>query len=84
MKEEIINITDAKKHFSEIIGQVAFGKKHVLITKRGKPMARLVPVHDSRPHLAEAKGWLDDDDPFFSLIEEIIEAREPHLPRVFK
>ena len=84
MEEEIINITDAKKHFSEIIGQVAFGKKRFLITKRGKPMVRLVPVHASRPHLAEARGWLDDDDPFFSLIEEIIEARETHLPRVFK
>ncbi len=84
IEEETINITEAKKHFSEIIGQVAFGKRRILITKRGKPMARLVPVHEGRSHLAEAKGWLDDNDPFFSVIREIIESRETHLPRVLK
>jgi len=35
MMEETINTTEAKKHFSELLGQVVFGKKHILITKRG-------------------------------------------------
>jgi len=34
MSEESINIAEAKKHFSEILGQVAYGKKRILITKR--------------------------------------------------
>jgi hypothetical protein len=29
--EETINIAKAKKHFSELLGQVAFGKKHILV-----------------------------------------------------
>jgi antitoxin (DNA-binding transcriptional repressor) of toxin-antitoxin stability system len=40
MTEETVNVAEAKKHFSELLGQVAYGKKHILITKRGKPIAR--------------------------------------------
>ena len=52
MNEKSINIADAKKHFSELIGRVAYAKEQLLITKRGKPMARLVPVEESKKHLA--------------------------------
>ena len=68
MAEESINIAEAKKHFSELIGQVAYAKKRLLITKRGKPMARLVPVEEPAPHLHDARGWLEDNDPFFQTI----------------
>jgi hypothetical protein len=30
MTEVTVNIAKAKKHFSELLGQVAFGKKHIL------------------------------------------------------
>ena len=52
MTEKTINVAEAKKHFSELLGQVAYGKKHVLITKRGKPMARLVPADEIDNHLS--------------------------------
>ena len=84
MIEETINIAKAKKHFSELLGQVAFGKKHILITKRGKPMARLVPADEIDTHLGNAKGWLEDDDPFFDAIDEIVADRGKHSPRVLK
>ena len=82
MNEKSINIADAKKHFSELIGRVAFAKERLLITKRGKPMARLVPVEESERHLADASGWLDDTDPFFNTIENIVAERKKHVPRV--
>jgi prevent-host-death family protein len=60
------NVAEAKKRLSDLLGQVAYSGETVLITRRGKPMARLVPVDDApQPHLADAEGWLDDDDPFF-------------------
>ena len=84
MPEETINVAEAKKHFSEILGRVAFGKKHILITKRGKPMARLVPADETHMHLSDATGWLADDDPFFDTIRKIIQDRSKHVPRVIK
>jgi len=84
MPEETINVAEAKKHFSEILGRVAFGKKHILITKRGKPMARLIPADEIHMHLSDAKGWLADDDPFFDTIRKIIQDRSTHVPRIIK
>jgi len=84
MDQEKISIAEAKKHFSSLIGQVAYGKKRILITKRGKPMARLVPATEPKTHLADVKGWLDNDDPFFDTINSIIRDREIHLPRVLR
>ena len=82
MTEQSINIAEAKKHFSELVGRVAYAKERLLITKRGKPMARLVPVEESESHLGDARGWLDDNDPFFSVLESIVKDRRKHVPRV--
>ena len=60
MNEESVNVAEAKKHFSELLGQVAYRKMHILITKRGKPMARLVPAEEAAEHLSNAHGWLKD------------------------
>ena len=79
MNEETVNVAEAKKHFSELLGQVAYGKKQILITKRGKPMARLVPAEENDRHLADARGWLDEDDPFFEMIDLIVKRRSVHL-----
>lgn len=84
MTEKTVNIAEAKKHFSELLGEVAFNKKHILITKRGKPMARLIPADDINLHLSKAKGWLENDDPFFDEIDRIIQDRTKHVPRVLK
>jgi prevent-host-death family protein len=82
MTEESINMADAKKHFSELVGRVAYAKERLLITKRGKPMARLVPVEEPEHHLGNVRGWLDDNDPFFNTVERIIDDRNKHVPRV--
>ncbi len=67
MIEETVNIAKAKKHFSELLGQVAFGKKHILITKRGKPVVRRQPLEDRDTELRfelldlPAQGGLADE-----------------------
>lgn len=81
MTEETMNVAEAKKHFSELLGRVAYKKERILLTKRGKPMARLIRVDEDRQHLADAQGWLDDKDPFFDNMERIVEGRSKHLPR---
>ena len=71
MKEYSINLAEAKNHFSELVGKVAYGNERVLITKRGKPMARLIPAEEPQKNLGEVKGWLDEDDAFFKDIDQI-------------
>ena len=84
MNEQTINVAEAKKHFSELLGKVAYGKEVIIITKRGKPMARLVPAEQTDKHLSNAKGWLEEKDPFFGTIHRIVRGRARHMPRVLR
>ena len=77
-----VNVAEAKKSLSELLGRVAFGKETITIVKRGRPMARLVPVPpEDRGSLADVKGWLGDDHPFFKNIEEIVAERHKRRSR---
>ncbi len=77
-----VSVAEAKKSLSELLGRVAYGQETITILKRGRPMARLVPVQGAdSPHLAEVVGWLDEDDPFFAIVEEIVRARHTRHPR---
>ena len=78
MKEKVINIGEAKKHFSALLGEVAYGRKHVVITKRGRPMVRLIPAVENDRHLSNAKGWLEEDDPFFKVLKRVVRSRSNH------
>ena len=81
-----INVADAKRHFADLLGRVAYGGETITITRRGKPMARLVPIDadTAAPHIADVQGWLEDDDSFFTMIDTIVAERETHHPRALR
>ena len=50
-------ITDFKSHALQVLSDVATRKERVVVTKRGKPLAEVVPYTEAKPiagHLAEA------------------------------
>ncbi len=80
---ETVNVAEAKKRLSDLLGRVAYGGETVLITRRGRPMARLVPPGplEGGEGLASVRGWLEDDHPFFHDVDEAVAARDRHRPR---
>ncbi|EGY00407.1 prevent-host-death family protein [Nitrospirillum viridazoti Y2] len=48
-----INLADAKAHLSDLVSQAEAGET-VIITRRGKPVARLVPMTAPRQPIALA------------------------------
>jgi len=84
MGRQTINVAEAKKYLSEILARVAYRKEQIIITKRGKPLAKLVPVEEETQHLAQARGWLDEKDEFFGIIDRIVQGRQKHMPRVLR
>ena len=42
-----ISTTEARKGFSELCYRVQFGGETIVLTRRGKPVALLVPVPDA-------------------------------------
>ena len=81
---EEVNVAEAKRRLSDLLGRVAYGGETVLITRRGRPMARLVPPGEvgEGQGLAAARGWLEADDPFFAAVEMAIATRAKHRPRI--
>ena len=78
-----VNVAEAKRRFSDLLGRVAYGKERVIITRRGRPMAILIPPDQERqePHLADARGWLEERNAFFGTMAQIVEERLTHQPR---
>lgn len=77
-----VNVAQAKRSFSELISRVAYGQETITILKRGRPVARLVPVNEqTRRPLSEVKGVLHRKDPFFRIMDEILAARHARRPR---
>lgn len=75
----VINIHDAKTHFSKYLEQVAKGKE-IVIGKHGKPVARLVPMGKARvkriPGALSGKGYklsADFDKPMPELFDQLAE-----------
>lgn len=49
-------------------------------------MAKLVQTESPNggKYLDKVEGWLDDSDPFFAAIDEIVDGRSEHVPRVLR
>jgi prevent-host-death family protein len=80
------SVAEAKKHFSELLSRVAFGGERITIAKRGKPLALLVPpaAEPGSDHPSKVEGWLENSDPLFNIVNQIVKNREKHLPRIRK
>ena len=69
-------VSEIKARLSEFLARVRGGEE-VLITDRGRPVARIVPVGDRAPHLAdlERRGLLRS--PSAELPSDFFERRRP-------
>lgn len=76
--KKIVNIYEAKTHFSKLIDRV-MGGEEIIIGKAGKPVACLVPVsgkHEKRKPGSAAGEIVISSDFDAPLPEEILEAFE--------
>jgi prevent-host-death family protein len=79
---EPVSLYDAKTHLSELVEQAAQGRE-IIISKSGKPKARLVPLappdtrHLRVPGKGKGKGWVapDFDAPLPPEIQKLFEAQ---------
>jgi prevent-host-death family protein len=82
MASREVSVAEAKRSLSELLSRVVYRGESIVIAKRGRPVARLVPVTpDSRSSLADVRGWLEDSDPFFAAMDEIASARHARRAR---
>ncbi len=72
-----VNVHEAKTHLSRLLARVEAGEE-VVIARNGKPVARLVSIHErAKRQFGSMKGLLAIDDRFFEpLPEEYLKAWE--------
>ena len=68
-----VSVADAKRQFSQLLGRVSFGGETVTITKRGRPIAKLVPVEIPKWSFYDIKPI--EDEGFFEEIDRIVANR---------
>jgi hypothetical protein len=48
-------------------------------------MAKLVPAGaEKQEGLGRVQGWLEDDDPYFAILESVVAGRARHRPRALR
>ena len=58
-----VGVRELKEHTSEVLRRVCEGNETILITRRGKVIARLVPERPSKDEKAELRQiWADIDE----------------------
>lgn len=79
--KKTVTTAELKRRLSEFLGEVSYRKESIIVTRRGRPIAQLCPYSGESPHPGRVRGWLDDSDPFFSIMEGIVKDRQNHTPR---
>jgi prevent-host-death family protein len=71
----ILSVAETRRRLSEVLGKVTYASEDFIITRKGKPVARIVPyVAPTADHprtLADVKGWLDPQDSLFQALASI-------------
>jgi prevent-host-death family protein len=71
-----VSIAHLKAHLARVVGDVQLQGTSVVIEKRGRPVAMLVPIEPSRPAgLLGLVGAFDDAPGFPDILDEIVKGR---------
>lgn len=66
MTERLIKASEFKARCLAILDEVAQSRTSVVVTKHGKPVARLAPLEEITPTLGSVTLLADDDADYFS------------------
>lgn len=79
---EAVGLYEAKTHLSALVERAAEGEE-IVITKSGKPKARLVPLDDTRPLRKAGLGagrWKVGEDFDEPLPDELLDSFDGEAP----
>jgi prevent-host-death family protein len=77
----MVNVHDAKTHFSKLLERAHAGEE-IVLAKAGKPYAKLVPLAAEKPRRQPGilKGWVIPDSFFDPLPKEELKLWEEGWP----
>jgi prevent-host-death family protein len=87
--DNLFTVSEAKAKFSEIINRIIYKKDRIIVTKKGKKVAMVIPLENNQEDpangLLRAKGALSDiDKDIDEMVNSIYEARNKEKGREVK
>ncbi len=87
--DNLFTVTEAKAKFSEIINRIIYKKDRIIVTKKGKKVAMVIPLEDNQEDsangLLKAKGALSDiDKDIDEMVNSIYKERNKETGREVK
>ncbi|OGL47159.1 MAG: hypothetical protein A2161_14190 [Candidatus Schekmanbacteria bacterium RBG_13_48_7] len=84
--ENLFSVTEAKSKFSELINRVIYRKERIIVTKKGKKVAILIPLEDETKKEAAgliiAQGSLTGlDNEIDKMTDNIYKQRKNEITR---
>jgi prevent-host-death family protein len=76
MEQRTIAASEFKAKCLALLDEVAEQRRPLVVTKRGRPVARVVPIEKPRSLIGTVEYLVDDDE----LIKPLYEDWEPSLP----
>lgn len=77
-----VSIAHLKAHLAQVVSEVQSNQRAVVIEKRGRPIAMLVPLEAARPAgLLGLVGAFEDAPRFGELIDEVVKSRRKDKKR---
>jgi prevent-host-death family protein len=85
-KQTEVTVAEAKARLSELLRRAELSGERIVVTRRGKPVAQIVPVTKEETQPKEdwvrvAWGLLAEAPEVFEAIDEIFRDRQNHMPR---
>jgi prevent-host-death family protein len=88
MADKHMGVAEVKRRFADVVGEVMHAKKRIIVERRGRPVAAIVPleeVGEARPpgqRLAAAVGCgRQEGEDFRRLMAGVVAKRRRRLPR---
>lgn len=88
MEDKHMSVAEVKRHFSDVMAEVRYTGRRVIVERRGRPMVAIAPLEgevDTRTageRLAEGIGFGEEQaEEFHEIMEDVVAARHERMPR---
>jgi len=88
MADKHMGVAEIKRHFADVVGEVLHAKRRIVIERRGRPVAVIVPLEQGDlavspgKRLAAAIGCGGPEgEKFRSMMGRVVSRRARRLPR---
>ena len=88
MADKHMGVAEVKRHFADVVGEVLHAKRRIIVERRGRPVAAIVPLEDGDSAVSPGKrleaaigcGGADGEE-FHTAMVRVVTARSRRLSR---